>query len=104
MDEYITKKRAIQIAMKYSTPSKIEYDCWGRAKVNWGYQRCVDIANDIRNAPVEDVRPVVHGEWLLDSDPGEPWRYRCSECGEITKDTCMGKPRANWCPCCGASM
>ena len=51
-----------------------------------------------------DVRPVVPGRWELDSDPGEPWRYVCNICGEKTKDTVMGKPRANFCPNCGADM
>ena len=51
-----------------------------------------------------DVRPVKRGRWELDSDPGEPWRYVCNICGEKTKDTVMGKPRANYCPNCGADM
>ena len=46
----------------------------------------------------------MRGHWILDSDPGEPWKYRCDQCGETTTDTCMGKPRANWCPLCGAYM
>ena len=54
--------------------------------------------------PAADVRPVVRGRWKLDSDPGEPWRYVCNICGEKTKDTVMGKPRANFCPNCGADM
>ena len=54
--------------------------------------------------PAEDVRPVVRGRWVLDSDPGEPWRYVCDQCGEVTKDTCMGKPRAAFCQMCGADM
>ena len=53
---------------------------------------------------LKDVRPVVHGHWILDSDPGEPWRYICSECGEKTMDTCKGEPRAHFCPNCGAEM
>ena len=28
----------------------------------------------------------------------------CSECGENTRDTVMGKPRWNFCPNCGAKM
>lgn len=33
---------------------------------------------------------------------GEP--FYCSECGENTRDTVMGKPRWNFCPNCGAEM
>ena len=54
--------------------------------------------------PPADVVEVVRGKWELDSDPGEPWRYVCNICGEKAKDTVMGKPRANFCPNCGADM
>ena len=30
--------------------------------------------------------------------------FYCSECGENTRDTVMGKPRYNFCPMCGAKM
>ncbi len=30
--------------------------------------------------------------------------FYCSECGENTRDTVMGKPRWNFCPNCGADM
>ena len=30
--------------------------------------------------------------------------FYCSECGESTLDTVMGKPRYNFCPMCGAKM
>ena len=63
-----------------------------------------DAARAIGTIPAADVRPVVRGQWKLDSDPGEPWRYVCNICGEKTKDTVMGKPRANFCPNCGADM
>ena len=62
----------------------------------------IDVA--LGEIPAAYVRPVVQGKWLLDSDPGEPWRYVCNKCGEKTTDTCMGKPRANYCPNCGADM
>lgn len=58
----------------------------------------------IEAVPPTDVRPVVRGRWLLDSDPGEPWKYKCDQCGEVTNNTCMGKPRYNYCPMCGEMM
>ena len=43
-------------------------------------------------------------EWIpLDTYMGQE-RYICRECGEITKDTVMGKPRARFCPQCGRRM
>ena len=30
--------------------------------------------------------------------------FYCSECGENTRDTVMGKPRWNFCPNCGSDM
>ena len=60
--------------------------------------------DSLKSIPAADVRPVVRGRWELDRDPGEPWRYVCNICGEKTKDTVMGKPRANFCPNCGADM
>ena len=46
----------------------------------------------------------IKGRWIS-SDAifgGEP--FYCSECGENTRDTVMGKPRWNFCPNCGADM
>jgi hypothetical protein len=101
MDDYISREAAIRA---------LEFRC--KILTVRGGKTAADILTrygikTIRNRdslPAADVRPVVYGEWILDSDPGEPWRYRCSKCGEITKDTCMGKPRANWCPNGGADM
>ena len=46
----------------------------------------------------------IKGHWIS-ADAifgGEP--FYCSECGENTRDTVMGKPRWNFCPNCGADM
>ena len=46
----------------------------------------------------------IKGRWIS-ADAifgGEP--FYCSECGENTRDTVMGKPRYNFCPNCGAKM
>lgn len=42
------------------------------------------------------------GKWIRDA----VWytRYHCSQCGEKTEDTVMGRPRYNFCPHCGARM
>lgn len=46
------------------------------------------------------------GRWMLKVEP-YAWRldtWVCSECGEETTSTIMGKPRYQWCPMCGADM
>ena len=50
-----------------------------------------------------DARENVRGEWIYQSGWfGDIWV--CSECGEKTTSTVMGKPRFNYCPNCGARM
>lgn len=46
------------------------------------------------------------GKWIRKVNP-YAWRWDtwvCSECGEVTTSTIMGKPRYLWCPMCGADM
>lgn len=53
-----------------------------------------------------ELVPVVHGEWIS-KDNGTHYFdgvWECSVCGEYSDDTVMGKPRANFCPMCGARM
>ena len=64
------------------------------------------VENDIRTIwklpPAQPER--IKGRWIS-ADAifgGEP--FYCSECGENTRDTVMGKPRWNFCPNCGADM
>ena len=53
---------------------------------------------------MSDVRRIRNDRWVLDSDPGEPWRYSCPVCGEKCKETVMGQPRWNYCPMCGTLL
>lgn len=57
----------------------------------------------ISDIPAADVRPVVRGKWI-DVSPAHIKVFRCDQCGEETTDTCLDKPRANFCPNCGAMM
>ena len=91
MDDYISKQAAIEVLC---------LDCSG-ANICGG---TCDDTDRIREIPPANVRPVVRGRWILDSDPGEPWKYRCNLCGEVTTSTCMGEPRYHYCPMCGADM
>ena len=44
------------------------------------------------------------GKWIYQSGLGWGETWICSECGEKTTSTIMGKPRYEWCPMCGADM
>lgn len=44
------------------------------------------------------------GKWITGNKLFGGIPYHCSECGEITLETCMGKPRFKYCPNCGAKM
>jgi len=60
-------------------------------------QKIIDMARTI------DAVPVRHGKWeKIPSTWGSA--FACSECGEKAVETVMGKPRANYCPNCGARM
>ena len=41
------------------------------------------------------------GKWI-EGNHANYWK--CSECGEVTMESVMGKPRHNFCPNCGAKM
>ena len=61
---------------------------------------CIKTIEILPSAQPERIR----GRWIS-ADAifgGEP--FYCSECGENTRDTVMGKPRWNFCPNCGADM
>ena len=61
------------------------------------------LRKDLRELPPAQPERI-KGRWIS-ADAifgGEP--FYCSECGENTRDTVMGKPRWNFCPNCGAEM
>ena len=63
------------------------------------------VLGDVEDFPAADVRPVVHGRWVLiastyDRVPIEK-RYECSECHHETI-THNAEPWERYCPCCGA--
>ena len=80
----------------------------GDAEFNKGVTKCIQILN---NAPTEDVRPVVRGEWVIDDKEGDKiWHCHCSNCQKDPQDYVGGTE--NWwlvrlpdyCPNCGADM
>ena len=61
------------------------------------------IAEALKNVPVEDVVPVVHGHWIIANSPTglvDIDRLVCSECGYKNYYFCKFK----FCPICGAKM
>ena len=58
----------------------------------------------IKQAPVIDAAPVVHGRWI--TRKGKWFAYfQCSVCGEkISYPSADGKALTNYCPNCGAKM
>ena len=69
-----------------------------------------DMITEAEDFPAADVRPVVRGEWIFDSDN----LPICSECQEIALQRMFVKipsliqdvrmVRSNFCPFCGADM
>lgn len=58
----------------------------------------------VDDMPVEDVKPVLHGEWVENPDETFASTFHCSECGEYPlfydNEYCF----SNFCPNCGADM
>ena len=64
-----------------------------------------DFVDDI---PAADVRPVVHGKWLIEHGlyrSGYPrFVYHCSKCGKMEEHAYYDSKCSNFCPNCGADM
>lgn len=61
----------------------------------------------VQNAPVEDVAPVVHGEWLKKTGMAPPeyhGRHTCSICGKFAPYDRFHKRLSDYCQNCGAKM
>lgn len=64
------------------------------------YDEAVKMAIDALNKPERKTGHWVYRpEW---SNYGDVWS--CSECGEKTSQSVMGKPRFKYCPMCDAKM
>ena len=66
-----------------------------------------DIARIVENG--QDMRVIaqpgrIKGRWIYHPEIGWGETWLCDQCGEKTSSTVMGKPRANFCPNCGADM
>ena len=69
------------------------------------FSKGVDFVLDLLDSkPPEDVKPMVRGRWISKDKIFGGIPFACSNCGEETRDTVMGKPRFRFCPMCGAML
>ena len=66
------------------------------------FERVLDSLVNITNA-LPTIQPK-RGRWIHHPEIGWGETWLCDQCGEKTSSTVMGKPRANFCPNCGADM
>jgi hypothetical protein len=78
-------------------------DCMDREWCKSNGESCSRIKN-INAVPAADVRPVVHGKWIVDSIATNI--FYCSVCGnDAPVEPCGGTEyKSPFCPCCGADM
>ena len=99
--ELISREAAIHEfdGVKVSEENCTEYDI--------GYNDGIDFAVS-RLSVITPIEERKKGKWMARWIPkpelGWGETYICSECGEKTTSTVMGKPRYNYCPMCGADM
>ena len=113
-DEYILKADAIAIAESYNVEgfNLNDYE-YGRDQV------AISIASDLEDVKPADVAPIIYGEWVIGgyTDFDSPYcsldksdinptchdkYYICNKCGHRPQK--YFKPRAKYCPECGANM
>ena len=64
---------------------------------------CMDIAARLHDIPAADVRPVVHGRWIMpNADKSDRPMPECSHCGWYVDNG--GLKDFSFCPNCGALM
>ena len=61
----------------------------------------LDTVGTIKTLPSAEPK---RGRWISADAIFGGVPFYCSECGENTRDTVMGKPRWNFCPNCGCRM
>ena len=106
MDDYISRQAAIDALkkdmasldhiIKGMSANDVRLDAYvsQRNQVNY------DIYT-INNLPAAQPK---RGKWIHHPEIGWGETWLCDQCGEKTTSTVMGKPRANFCPHCGADM
>lgn len=108
MAKYIDEDNFIELLRcRYNSLTELMNTAADREEYQSVYQYRVtrhDVADTIEaieDFPEADVAPRQQGQWIKIA--GE-WLWRCNRCGEITVESIKHKPRARYCPNCGASM
>ena len=91
-DEYINKTELLFEMATSLIPQSMD--------ITMGYAIAKDL---IRKAPVADVAPVVHGEWIIIDRTEMFTELKCSHCGHKML-TGANSLYPNYCPNCGADM
>ena len=105
-DEYAVKvERASLVAYKEqleslqsAQPEPLKIDLSGYSEEDW--ER---LKKEWENTPITvlSAQPK-KGRWISADAMFHGVPFYCSECGENTRDTVMGKPRWKFCPMCGS--
>ena len=77
-----------------------------KVEEKYGFRARDRLCELIRNMPKYEppsTQPKM-GRWIHHPEIGWGETWLCDQCGEKTTSTVMGKPRANFCPNCGADM
>ena len=97
MEQLILRQAAIDALRTCYDTETITMDN-GDEYINYG-----DAVGEIEQLPPIQPEPK-RGKWIHHPEIGWGETWLCDQCGEKTTSTVMGKPRANFCPNCGADM
>ena len=90
MDDLISRQQAIDELVKMLS------DCF------YADEEVLDaVETTLKELPPAEPK---RGKWIYHPEIGWGETWLCDQCGEKTTSTVMGKPRANFCPNCGADM
>ena len=92
MDELISRQQAIDTLENTKTA------------ISENGERYIAKQNAIMRIDALPSAQAKRGKWISADAMFGGVPFYCSECGENTRDTVMGKPRWNFCPMCGAKM
>lgn len=96
MDDLISRKQVIDVLDKIFPADPMRND----------FTQGIACGAALAKTYVEDLpsaEPKM-GRWISADAIFGGVPFYCSECGENTLDTVMGKPRWNYCPNCGSDM
>ena len=106
MSDLIDRQAAIDALLRLTNCKTVrelfEYNAAHNLAEMWpgGINDAIDAIIAVPPAQPERIK----GRWIYHPEIGWGETWLCDQCGEKTASTVMGKPRANFCPNCGAEM